>query len=257
MTYNRPNPTANYANMASAMASSPEAMEAVGYVQQTAREIQDEIQADNNEDWSLHVMSMLIGLAMIVVSVNGFVSKIVFLDWDAAFVDAFVGCVGVGAILMESGAIRLPLCATFHTWMERYVPPYFLSFKGRGVAFVIAGLMEVLYLRGLLDTIVGIFAIYVGGMFLYMAYRSRQKFETSGMLIPLEKVQEEFALADVDGKGSLTLPQFRQFLGNLDLPLDKRESEAAFRQLDKANVGRLTYESIHHYVEKTRGAGLV
>mmetsp|Transcript_19525 Transcript_19525/g.35436 ORF Transcript_19525/g.35436 Transcript_19525/m.35436 type:complete len:105 (+) Transcript_19525:822-1136(+) len=59
-----------------------------------------------------------------------------------------------------------------------------------------------------------------------------------------EQLQENFARADLDGEGSLTLNQFRVLTSSSGLDLNRRESEAAFMQIDRSQTGRLTYESI-------------
>ena len=231
----------HYANMASTIASSPEAVEAGYAVRQTAKDIEEEFK--QGEDWSLHVMSLLAGLAMMLVSVNVFLAKIVMVQWYSAILDFVIFLVGMGVVLIESGAINLSLCRCVNTFMYRHVPPFLLSFSGRGMVMTGTGLVEILFLKGLLDIIVGLLAIYAGIMLLWMGYRSTQKLRTA--TIGLDRLQEQFALADADGKGSLTLKQFRQLVANLGLELNKRESEAAFMQMEQTHTGRLTYESIH------------
>jgi hypothetical protein len=72
------------------------------------------------------------------------------------------------------------------------------------------GLME-LWMRGILDMIVGFFAIYVGFLYLWSGKQAKEKLaevfnmsHSSGD-ISLEVIQDMYANADVDGKGGLSL----------------------------------------------------
>ena len=78
----------------------------------------------------------------------------------------------------------------------------------------------------------------------YPKYAALAKQAAASGGIELGQVQEQFAMADADGQGALTLAQFRQFTENLQLALNKRESEAIFMKLDKQRVGRVPYEAI-------------
>lgn len=247
-----------YVNMASRMASAPEAMEAGHTAQQTAREIHQEV--TGKEDLSLRVMTLIAGLAMIIASVNGFVGKVVTFQLDSALCDAIVFCVGTAFVLLESGLIKLSVCATTDAVINDKAP-FLRNLAGRGAAFIGAGLLQI-YQRGVLDTLVGAFAVYVGCMYFVNRHRAHEKLEaarqsaiTSGAAsYGLEYVQEQFAMADVEGQGSLTINQFREFADALGLGLNKRESEAAFMQIDKQNkTGRLPYEAIQRWWMKGNG----
>lgn len=243
----------NYINMASRMASSPEAIEAGHLAQQTARDVQTEV---NQGDMSLRVMTLVAGVAMMIVSILGFMGKFLSFRWDSAFLDAIVFSVGLAFVLLESGLIKLGICAATDSVINDNAP-FLRSLIGRGVVFVLTGCIE-LYMRGFLDTLVGCFSIYVGAMYFVSRQRAKTKLDMARKAVMssdstssgLEQVQEQFALADVDGKGALTLPQFRQFADNLGLALDKRESEAAFMHIDKARTGRLSYEVIQTWWSK-------
>lgn len=78
-----------------------------------------------------------------------------------------------------------------------------------------------------------------------LGHRTASKLAAKRGAEPSEQLQEKFAIADVDGKGSLTLDQFRQFAASLGLDLNKQESEVAFLEIDHTRTGRLTYESVH------------
>lgn len=242
----------NYLNMATKMASAPEAVEAGQAARQTAREIHQEVTGD--EDWSLRVMSLIAGMAMIFASLNGFTSKLLNFQLDSAVCDIIVFCVGVVFVLLESGIIRLSICAATDAIINDNAP-FLRNLAGRGAVFFATGVLE-LYQRNLLDTLVGCFSIYVGAMYFMNRYRAQQKLENArrsamasgAASFGLDHVQEKFALADMEGKGSLSLSQFRQFADSMGLALNKREAEAAFMQIDKHNqTGRLSYEAIQKW----------
>ena len=65
-----------------------------------------------------------------------------------------------------------------------------------------------------------------------------------------EILQEQFALADIDGRGQLTLNQFRMFSDTLGLGLSKRESEATFMKIDKDRSGRISFEEVQKWWAK-------
>ena len=81
-----------------------------------------------------------------------------------------------------------------------------------------------------------------------MGRRTSQKLvETRDSNITNEQIQEQFAMADVDGVGKLTMPQFKQLTEGLGLNLNKRETEVAFLQIDSSRSGRLTYDSVYSW----------
>lgn len=216
-------------------------------MKQTAKDIKDEVVGQ--DDWSLRVLTLVAGLLMVFASINGFMGKLVTFQLSAVICDIIVCVVGLAFIILESGLIRLPICATTEAVIDDKAP-FLRSLAGRGVAFIATGILEI-YMGGMVDIIVGAFAIYVGGMYFLTRHRTKQKVDAarkSAMATGrgLEDMQEQFAMADVDGRGSLNLVQFRMFANAVGLDLDKRESEAAFISIDKhdGNNGRVSYEAI-------------
>ena len=234
----------SYVNMASTMARSPDAVEAGMVMQQNAHEIQKEVKEG---DWSLHVLSLIAGMAMMVASINGFLGKMVTLRWDSAILDVVVFLVGLGVVLVESGVVNLSFFASTNTMINQNAP-FLRSLLGRGCLLVGTGIIEI-YQRGMFDILIGCFVVYVGLSYLWMGRRASQKLDTArkSTSFGLEQLQEQFAMADVDGKGALTLAQFRQFANNLGLALSKQESEAAFLDMDNGRNGRLSYEAVQRW----------
>jgi len=231
--------------MASNAMRSPAALEASHIAKQNAQKIQQEVQQG---DWSLHVLSLIAGIVMMIASVNGFLGKFVTLEWGSAILDVFVFCVGLGVVLVESRVVNSSLFASTNGMINNHAP-FLRSIVGRGLLFVGTGIIEI-FQRGLFDILIGCFVIYVGLSYLWMGHRAKQKLEAARKSAlanegGMAQLQEQFAMADTDGKGALTLPQFRQLIANLGLVLNKQESEAAFLQLDKSHSGgRLTYDAM-------------
>jgi hypothetical protein len=147
--------------------------------------------------------------------------------------------------------------------MEKLTVCYFIfhllsvirNYQGRGAVFIATGLME-LWMRGFLDLVVGFFAIYVGFLYLWSGNQAKEKLaeargnaQASGD-ISLETIQDMYANADVDGKGGLSLSQWRLFTESLGMLLTKKESEAAFLYMDMNQDGRLSYDEVHRWWAK-------
>lgn len=244
----------NYVNMM----SSPQAVEIGQTMKQTAREVQNEVQQGG--DFSLRLMTLIAGLAMMIVSISGFLTKIVTFGWTSAAMDIIIFIIGFAFVLLESGLIKLGMFSSTDTIINEKAP-FLRSLGGRGTVFVVVGLLELFYMGGLFDVLVGCVCCYVGVMHFVTRHKATAKVNKAreavmssnaarGSMGGMEVVQEQFAMCDVDGQGGLTLDQFQQFANNLGLALNKRESEAAFMQIDKDHNGRLSYEEIQKWWTK-------
>ena len=57
-----------------------------------------------------------------------------------------------------------------------------------------------------------------------------------------EQLHQQFAQADVDGDGGLSLPQFRTLTAALGLDMTRRETEAAFSHIKKSEKEKMSYD---------------
>ena len=209
-----------------------------------ARETASDIKKNLSEgDWSLRLLALLGGLAMIVTSILGFIGNVLTLHWFSAVFEAYTFILGVIIVVLESSG-KL----SFFSRMENslYKNALFLKYVwGRGVVYFIAGTIQI-SLRNAVEVIVGAFVCFVGVTYIVVGRRTARKLGEirRGACSP-EDLQEKFAQADLDGKGALTLDQFRQLTKSLGLDLNRRETEAAFMQIDYSHTGRLSYESVH------------
>ena len=115
---------------------------------------------------------------------------------------------------------------------------------GRGIIYILAGTL-LIALQNVIDLVLGLITCFVGVMYILLDHRTGKKLQETRGTAPPEQLQEKFAMADVDGQGSLTLDQFRTLTESLGLALNRQESEVAFLKIDASRTGRLTYESVH------------
>lgn len=121
---------------------------------------------------------------------------------------------------------------------------------GRGIFYFLLGISLCL-LGFILDAFLGIILACVGASYFLLGRRTAQKLSQKRGSDTSQNLQEQFAMADLDGKGSLTQDQFRQFTSAMGLELNKQESEVAFLTIDQSRTGRLSYEAVHAWWEET------
>ena len=65
--------------------------------------------------------------------------------------------------------------------------------------------------------------------------------------ISQESLQQQFAMADVDGKGTLTSKQFHNLTNSLGMDLTRREIESVFLQFPCGQNGRVRFETVANW----------
>jgi len=219
--------------------SAKDATEASNFAKSTARDLKENLMQGN---WSLRILALLGGLAMIAVSILGFISHLFGFDWISAIFDVYTFFLGIMIVILEA---QNKLSFLSKVTSKLYRNAKFLSYLwGRGIVYFVAGTLEVSQ-REFLDLIVGGYVCFVGILFIFVGRRASKKLASvRRTACTAEQLQENFAKSDIDGKGSLTVTQFGELTTALGLDLNRREVEAAFMELDHSNTGRLTYESI-------------
>lgn len=179
---------------------------------------------------------------MIVVSILGFISHMFGFSWISAIFDVYTFFLGLMIVILESST-KLSFLSGLTSKLYRNAK--FLTYLwGRGIIYFVAGTLEISQ-REFLDLIVGGYVCFVGILFVIVGKRASKKLASvKRSACTAEQLQEAFAIADVDGKGALTVTQFGELTKSLGLDLNRREVEAAYMQIDHSNSGRLTYESI-------------
>lgn len=226
--------TQNFGNIL----SSQHVDDASKMAKQTAMDVQKNLSEGN---WSLRLLAMLGGLAMIAVSSLSFIGHILQLNWITAIFDIYTFSLGIIIVILESGR-KL----SFFSKLENnlYKNALFLKYVwGRGIIYFVAGTLQISKLS-LVDFAVGSFVCFVGIMYIVIGRQAAKKLANYRSSITPEQLQVAFAEADTDGVGSLTMVQFRQLTTSLGLDLSKKEAEAAFLQIDNSLTGRLTYKSV-------------
>jgi hypothetical protein len=219
--------------------SAKDAAEASNFAKSTAHDLKENLLQGN---LSLRVLAILGGLAMIVVSILGFISHLFGFAWISAVFDVYTFFLGTVIVILESSA-KLSFLNRLTSKMYRNAR--FLTYLwGRGIVYFVAGSLEVSQ-REFLDFIVGSYVCFVGILFIIVGRRASKKLAAARRTAcTAEELQENFAKNDVDGEGALTVTQFGEMTKSLGLDMNRREVEAAFIQLDYSQTGRLTYESI-------------
>jgi hypothetical protein len=188
-------------------------------------------------DFSIRLFAMVGGLAMAVVSVLGFVARIVTLHWVNALLCVYTFALGVIMVLLEGK--KIPFSGKLEDSIVKYA--LFLKFVwGRGCLYFVAGTLTIAG-GGLVEMIVGAFAACVGIGFIVVGRRSATK------LAALKKSQfsESTLLAEFNsaagGGTHMNILQFNVLVENLNVDFNRRELEAAFLQIEKADRDKLSY----------------
>jgi len=197
-------------------------------------------QLASNGDFSIRILALLGAIAMVVVSVIGFLGKILTLHFVSALIEVYVFALAIVIIILESAG-KIPLPRSFETNVHKYA--LFLKFVwGRGILYFIGGSLQVSQ-ANILDLVVGLFMCFVGILYMIVGRSTSKKLEA------LKKgkysdstLRAEFREADVDAKGALTMAQFKNLIHSLGLDLNRREVEAAFLQLDPDSNGLVTVD---------------
>lgn len=167
----------------------------------------------------------------------------VMFKWISAIFEIYIFILGIVMIILEYGR-----SLSFFSKLEATLYKHALFVKyvwGRGVLYFIAGTLTIA-LDHLVALIVGGYVCLVGILFILVGRSTAKKLANARRsAVSPEQLQEKFAIADLDGKGSLSKEQFgRLITDDLGLDLTRREVESAFLQLDCESRGRVSYESV-------------
>jgi hypothetical protein len=199
----------------------------------TAKDVQRNLSEGN---WSLHLLALMGGLAMVVFSTLSLVGHVLTLSWlTAVFYVYYTFFLGIIIDILKSGPKFLFFCRLEN---GLYKNALFLKYVwGRGIVYFVAGTLQVSK-RSLVDFAIGAYVCFVGIMYILVGHQAANKLaNVCRSSIKPEQLQIAFAEADKDGQGSLTLDQFNELTISLDLDLSKREVEAAFLQIDYSHTG--------------------
>mmetsp|Transcript_15304 Transcript_15304/g.20176 ORF Transcript_15304/g.20176 Transcript_15304/m.20176 type:complete len:257 (+) Transcript_15304:92-862(+) len=216
--------------------------EAGNFASQRAAEFKQNL---NEGNWSLRVLALIGAMAMMSVSVLGILADLVRLNWIAVIFEIYCFLLGVVIIILEYGQ-QLSCFARMESGL--YKNALFLKYVwGRGLLYFVAGTLE-LSQRTFIDICIGLYVSFIGILFILVGRSAASKMaEARRSSVTSEEMQEKFAIADMDGKGSLTVEQFAALTKNLGMDLTRREVESAFIQLDCDKSGRVSYETVMYW----------
>ena len=163
--------------------------------------------------------------------------------WISAIFEVYTFLLGVIIIILEYGR-----SLSFFSRVEASIYKNALFVKyvwGRGMLYFVAGTLTIA-LGHLVAIIIGGYVCIVGLLFIFVGKSAAKKLANAKRSsVSPEQLQEKFAIADVDGKGSLSMTQFGKLITeDLGLDMTRREVESAFLQLDCESRGRVSYESV-------------
>lgn len=186
---------------------------------------------------SLRLMALLGGVGMIVVSSLGILGDVITFRWVAVIFQVYALAFGCLMLVLESGQ-QLSCFKKLETGLYKHAS--FLRYVwGRGLIYFFAGTLMI-SLGDFFDLVVGLYVCLVGLIFFVVGRTAVKKLsDLRRSALPTSDLQEKFAMADTDGKGSLNLDQFRHLINGLGMDLTKREVESTFVLF---GVNRITYE---------------
>lgn len=217
--------------------------EAQGFAKEQAAEFRQNL---NDGSMSLRLLALLGGVAMIVVAVLGVLGDLVMFRWISVIFQIYAFALGILILILESGR-RLSCFVRLE--QNLYKNALFLKYVwGRGLLYVFAGTL-LFSLGDMLDVIVGVYVAVVGVLFWLVGRSAAKKMsDLRRSAVTPQQLQSHFATADVDGKGSLTMQQFRSLTNSLGMDLTRREVETTFaQQFDCGEKERVSYDTILHW----------
>ena len=190
-------------------------------------------------DWSLRLLALLGGVALIFTAVLEFVSKIIALNILGALIELYVIFLGVIVLVLEGSQISLPQ-KFLHT-LHKYA--LFLKYIwGRGLLYFVAGSLLVTGMQWM-DYVVGGFMCLVGVLYVCVGRSTTNKLrEMRQSELSERSLHEKFHEVDPEQTGFIGLEQFRQLANSIGLDMNRRQSEAAFLHIEKVDNDQITFE---------------
>jgi COPI associated protein len=228
----------------SAFFSQEAANEAGSVAGNFAKEQVDEVKRLTSEgDLSIRLLAMIGGLAMVVVSILGFIARILTFHWLNALLSIYTFILGLIMLLLEGKAI--PFSKAWEETIVKYA--LFLKFVwGRGCLYFVAGTLTISG-GGLIEALVGLVVALVGLAFIIIGRRSAKKLEE----LKKSQFSETTIKAEFDAaSGSLSylnVSQFQNLVHSLNVDFNRREAETAFMQIEKKDKEKLTFTEFKNW----------
>lgn len=193
-------------------------------------------------DWSLRLLALLGGVALIFTAVLEFVSKALNINILGALIEIYVIFLGVIVLVLEGSQISLPQ-KFLHT-LHKYA--LFLKYIwGRGILYFVAGSLLVTGQQWM-DYIVGGFMCLVGILYICVGRSTTNKLkEMRQSQLSERNLHEKFHEVDPEQTGFIGLEQFRALVNSIGLDMNRRQSEAAFLHIEKVDEAAITFEEFY------------
>lgn len=203
-----------------------------------AKEQAEEVKRLASEgDFSIRLFALLGGLAMIVTSILGFIGKFVTLRWVNAIIAVYCFFFGIIMVMLEGR--RIPFAKKLEGSLYKYA--LFLKYVwGRGLLYFVAGTLQISS-GGLLELIVGAFVAIVGIAFIIVGRLSAKKLKSLKTSAFSENtLRAEFTDA-AGGASHVNMVQFKVLCDSLNVDLNRRELEATWMEVEKADRDEVTF----------------
>ncbi|CAB9528223.1 COPI associated protein [Seminavis robusta] len=193
-------------------------------------------------DWSLRLLALLGGVALIFTAVLELVSNILNLNVLGALIEIYVIFLGIIVLVLEGSQISLP--PKFLHTLHKYA--LFLKYIwGRGLLYFVAGSLLVTGMQWM-DYIVGGFMCLVGVLYVCVGRSTTNKLKEMRQSELSERtLRQSFTEVDPEGTGLIGLDQFRALTNSIGLDMNRRQSEAAFLHIEKVDNDQITFEELY------------
>jgi len=205
--------------------------------------LQDVQKAVQDGNFSLRLLALLGGLALVISSVLGILQRVLTLNIFSALIELYTLVGGIIILVLESRQLHLPERFLYNL----YKYALFLKFVwGRGCLYFVLGTLQ--FVQGdLLDIAVGASVMFIGGLYIYSGQQAAEKLQdVRKNLFSEQTLRSKFQEADREGDGNLTKEEFQGLVSGLGVDLNRREIEAAYMHLSQAS-GSLTFDRFREW----------
>jgi COPI associated protein len=182
-------------------------------------------QQTRSGDWSLRLLGLISGVALVVASLLEVLVHFFTLHWIRVLIDLFLMATGLVLLVLESRQLNLPELVLSNL----YAYALFLKFVwGRGLLLIVAGVLQMGQGGGIVAWIVGAFVLLAGILHVVVGRSASHKLGELRAALSEQTLHGKFHEANVSGTGSLSSDEFASLCASLGVPLRRGEVEAAF-----------------------------
>jgi COPI associated protein len=212
----------------------------------------DLYQQTRTGDWSLRLLGLLSGVALIVASLLEVIVHFFTLHWIRLLIDLFLLATGLVLLVLESRQLNLPEPVLSNL----YAHALFLKFVwGRGLLLVVAGVLQMGQGGGLVAWIVGAFVLLAGVVHVIVGRSAARKLAQLRAAMSEQTLHGKFHEANVSGTGALSTEEFASLSASLGVPLGRGEAEAAFLHVSQDSTA-IAFDRFRSWWSTSGGGGL-